>query len=504
MPYVTRNHVKIYYEYLLSSTAPPSADTLLIIHGAGLELRSWDLIIPYLEQHYHILRYDLRGHGLSDRGTEQLSWELLFADTLFLVNSLGISTFYAAGHGAGSICVVLLGAYRPEMVLGITLHSIPLFFPKSTADKLTAHRKSLVDNHSMQRLADYIIPLITLYETDSPQIKMLYESFNKVAPATYLDLWDGFAAIHDDIFAQLKRNTRPVAIISGNLDPIYPPYLSGLQTAYIRNSQCMTILNASNMTFYDQPEETGRQMHHFFQNGNISPQSEDAFLQALHSELFEMLHGQPDTVPAKLLRVDLMGQFQVFVGGEKIIEGWNRRYAKQLLMYLILNPSVTREQLCDDLWGEVAAGKARHNLRMYLTHLRKLLQDEHNGFLSLDKGHIYMNGKIQCDLKTFIEQIDEALSEQNTHQKQLLCTRLFDVLHPGSLRTLNDDWILSLRSRLEDKLFTLSLFMSEHCSMQGALAEAIKYMEWAVHFQPDHEDLQVRIDNLYMKYNKQT
>ncbi|MBY3618475.1 alpha/beta fold hydrolase [Acinetobacter sp. CUI P1] len=43
-------------------------DAILIIHGAGMNLRSWDLIVPYLQQHYHILRYDLRGHGLSDKG----------------------------------------------------------------------------------------------------------------------------------------------------------------------------------------------------------------------------------------------------------------------------------------------------------------------------------------------------------------------------------------------------------------------------------------------------
>jgi len=157
------------------------------------------------------------------------------------------------------------------MVLGCSLHSIPLFFPKSTATKFTEHRKSLVQNESIQGLADHIIPNITLYASNSPEIQKLYKGFYKVSLETYFELWEAFVDIHDGIFVQLKGNTKPVVIVSGDLDPIYPTYLSGLQTTYIPNSQCMTILNSSNMTFYDQPEETYKQIHHFFQNGNASP-----------------------------------------------------------------------------------------------------------------------------------------------------------------------------------------------------------------------------------------
>ncbi|MEC0090635.1 helix-turn-helix domain-containing protein [Paenibacillus macquariensis] len=308
------------------------------------------------------------------------------------------------------------------MVLGCSLHSVPLFFPKSTANKFIDHRKSLVQNSSINHLADHLIPNITLYPVGSPEMKKLYQGFHQVTPETYFEIWEAFVAIHDDIFEELKQNTRPVVIISGDLDPIYPTYLSGLQTAYIPNSQCMTILNSSNMTFYDQLEETYKQIHHFFQNGNTSPKSGDSFLQVLHSELFERLDEQNQTSSINTLRVNLINQFQVFVNGKQIVEGWNQRYAKQILIYLVMNQSITREQLCDDLWGEVAVGKARHNLRMYLTHLRKLIKDMNYGFLTLDKEHIFLSRTIKCDLTAFIEQLDEAWAEQDFIHKQTLFT----------------------------------------------------------------------------------
>ncbi|MEK4347230.1 hypothetical protein [Paenibacillus sp. FSL P4-0184] len=70
---------------------------------------------------------------------------------------------------------------------------------------------------------------------------------------------------------------------------------------------------------------------------------------------------QNQVTSENIIRVDLFNNFRILVNVEQIVEGWNQRYAKQILIYLVMNPSVTREQLCDDLWGEVAAGKARHN-----------------------------------------------------------------------------------------------------------------------------------------------
>lgn len=495
MPYIHRDGMIIYYEYFKSYPVEGSRQTLLLIHGAGMNLRTWDLIIPYLQQHYHILCYDLRGHGLSDKGPYKLSWQLLYEDILFLLDQLNISSLYIAGHGVGSICASLLSAYHPERILGCSLHSIPLFFPKSTAAKFTEHRKSLIEDDSLLPLAEHVVPNITRYSPNSVETKKLYAMFSTVTPETYFELWEAFVDIHDNIFIELKDNIRPIVIISGDLDPIYPTYLSGLQTAYIPNSQCMTILNSSNMTFYDQPEETFKLIHHFFQNGNTAPKSTDAFLQVLHNDFFEKIDEQ-NRIIEPILKIEIMNSFQVSINNHVITDGWNQRYAKQILIYLVLNPSTTREQLCDDLWGEVTTGKARHNLRMYLTHLRKLIRDDEYQFLTLDKEHIYLSDKIECNLTTFIKILDQAWVEQDSIHKQQLCSQLFEQLHKHSFIALSDNWILGLRDKWEERLFVLSQYMSERCLESGDTGKAIKYLEWAIHFQPENEEVLKKIGDL--------
>ncbi|GGG88619.1 AfsR/SARP family transcriptional regulator [Paenibacillus radicis (ex Gao et al. 2016)] len=211
---------------------------------------------------------------------------------------------------------------------------------------------------------------------------------------------------------------------------------------------------------------------------------------------------QNQVTSENILKVDLLNHFQVFVNSEQIVEGWNQRYAKQILIYLVMNPSVTREQLCDDLWENVSTGKARHNLRMYLTHLRKLIRNDEYHFLRLDKEHIYLSENIECDLTTFSKLLDEAWIEQDSIHIQQLCTQLFKQLHKNSFRTLSDDWILGLRNKWEEKLFTLSQFMSDVCLESEQLSKAIEYMEWAVLFQPDNEEMLKRIGDLYLRYSK--
>ncbi|MEK4456496.1 hypothetical protein NSS66_05755 [Paenibacillus sp. FSL R10-2748] len=44
--------------------------------------------------------------------------------------------------------------------------------------------------------------------------------------------------------------------------------------------------------------------------------------------------------------------------------------------------------------------------------------------------------------------------------------------------------------------------MSEACLKSEQLSKAIKYMEWAIHFQPDNEEILARIGDLYLRYSK--
>jgi len=111
---------------------------------------------------------------------------------------------------------------------------------------------------------------------------------------------------------------------------------------------------------------------------------------------------------------------------------------------------------------------------MYLTHLRKLIKNDEYNFLRLDKEQFYLSGNIECDLTSFIKLLDEAWIELDSIHKQQLCTQLFEQLHKNSFSILSDDWILREGNKWEEKLFTLSQFMSDVCLESEELSKTIE------------------------------
>ncbi|MBI3461151.1 hypothetical protein HY009_09505 [Candidatus Acetothermia bacterium] len=73
------------------------------------------------------------------------------------------------------------------------------------------------------------------------------------------------------------------------------------------------------------------------------------------------------------LQLKLLGSIQISLDGIQV-EGFISAKAQALLCYLALNPQPhTRESLATLLWGEMPDEDARHNLRMTLANLTKLL-----------------------------------------------------------------------------------------------------------------------------------
>ncbi len=78
---------------------------VVLIHGLGLNLRIWDKYIPELSSSYHVLRYDLYGHGQSGRSPyDSPACLKLYARQLKnLLDELGIGRCTLAGFSIGGM-----------------------------------------------------------------------------------------------------------------------------------------------------------------------------------------------------------------------------------------------------------------------------------------------------------------------------------------------------------------------------------------------------------------
>jgi len=80
---------------------------------------------PYWEEFaraHTFIRYDLRGHGLSDRNVDDMSFAAWVKDLEAVINAAGLEKFSLVGMSAGSPLSIAYAAHHPEQVQKLMLH----------------------------------------------------------------------------------------------------------------------------------------------------------------------------------------------------------------------------------------------------------------------------------------------------------------------------------------------------------------------------------------------
>jgi LuxR family transcriptional regulator, maltose regulon positive regulatory protein len=91
----------------------------------------------------------------------------------------------------------------------------------------------------------------------------------------------------------------------------------------------------------------------------------------------ERLLGSIPFPPEHTTRVEVLGPLRLLVDGEPVERPEQRRArVRELLAVLVTSPTVGRDRVMDLLWPELAPADAARNLRVTLTHLRRLLEPE--------------------------------------------------------------------------------------------------------------------------------
>jgi 3-oxoadipate enol-lactonase len=109
-----------FYELRPAQLATPRP-ALVLIHSLGTSHRIWDGVLRALRFPGPILRYDLRGHGLSEVGEVPYSIAALAADAIGLLDALRIHSFIACGLSVGGLVAQELALSAGTRVRGAIL-----------------------------------------------------------------------------------------------------------------------------------------------------------------------------------------------------------------------------------------------------------------------------------------------------------------------------------------------------------------------------------------------
>ena len=97
-------------------------EPVIFIHGHSLDHRMWDGQFPVFARKYHVIRYDLRGYGISSSQTED--YQFMHAEDLItLMDSLHIKKAHIVGLSLGGYIAADMLAYYPDRMLSAFLAS---------------------------------------------------------------------------------------------------------------------------------------------------------------------------------------------------------------------------------------------------------------------------------------------------------------------------------------------------------------------------------------------
>jgi pimeloyl-ACP methyl ester carboxylesterase len=113
--FITSTGAKIYYEEY------GKGEHLLLLHGFGGTLNDWDAEIQVLKNHFHVIAWDMRGHGMSTNpDTSSVFLHKTAAkDLLKLIENLQLKKVKLMGHSSGGIIALYAAFLGPDLIEAI-------------------------------------------------------------------------------------------------------------------------------------------------------------------------------------------------------------------------------------------------------------------------------------------------------------------------------------------------------------------------------------------------
>jgi 3-oxoadipate enol-lactonase/4-carboxymuconolactone decarboxylase len=150
LPFTEINNTHLFYRLEGRSDLP----ALVLSHSLGCDHSMWAPQMPDLLQHFHVLRYDTRGHGASAIPAGAYTVDQLGQDALELADKLGLTKFAFCGLSMGGAVGQWLAIHAPQRLTALGLaNTSPKF---GTPDTWDARRKAVLDG-GMQAVVDAIM-----------------------------------------------------------------------------------------------------------------------------------------------------------------------------------------------------------------------------------------------------------------------------------------------------------------------------------------------------------
>lgn len=241
---------------------------VVLSHALGCDLRMWDEVAAALQDRFTVLRYDHRGHGLSEITPAPYSMNDLADDAVALIQELVGEPVHFAGLSMGGMVAQSLAARHPQWVNSIVIANSASYYDNAAKgmwqariQAVLAHGVASISEGAMQR---WFTPEYRADEVrgGATRVRHLRAQLEQCDAAAYAASCETVAGI--DFRLSNRLIACPTLVIAGDQDEATPPDLSRAISRVIAGAQLRSI-NAAHLSAVEQPAQFAAMLADFWQ-----------------------------------------------------------------------------------------------------------------------------------------------------------------------------------------------------------------------------------------------
>jgi pimeloyl-ACP methyl ester carboxylesterase len=204
-----------------------SNPALLLICGTAQHFGLWGALAVGLAEHYHVISYNHRGIGDSERGDGPISMASLAQDAVAVLDAVGVPSAHVLGWSLGSAVTQELALANPERVNSLVLWGTWPALDGFQACGLAAFRHPWTTGDvqvAMTTLGLAFSPELLNSPNFGPMMEQLLPLFPQTEGQikTVVEQWDADLAHHST--DRLPSIQKPTLVIGGEQDILTPPW----------------------------------------------------------------------------------------------------------------------------------------------------------------------------------------------------------------------------------------------------------------------------------------
>lgn len=240
-------------------TGPKDAPVVLLLHGFGSSLQTWDVWAAKLESHYRVIRLDLPGFGLTGPSPlHDYSEAGDLATLMHFVDKLGVASFSVIGHSMGGKMAWGLAAAAPDRVKALVLMA-PDGFPEAKDIGTKPYAMPSVMGVIKFSLPKFLVrksiePAFFDVNALSDSLVDRYYDMLRAPGVRAAILERSNQTIYTDPVPRLKQIKAPTLLIWGEQDQMIPSSNAQSYAHVLSDSQTVLLPKLGHLVQEEQPE----------------------------------------------------------------------------------------------------------------------------------------------------------------------------------------------------------------------------------------------------------